>query len=120
MRKHLTIIFIFAIVSLLTGCSCLNSNFDCPMKPGIYCESIDQVNARVDAGQFNNCDKLKTTECEPYPVVNVSFDEGNNTMPIRSKEKIMHIFVAAYVDKDGNFHDENDIYTVVSEPHWIV
>ena len=37
---------------LLTGCAEMNSQFDCPMKPGVRCESLDQVNARVDRGEI--------------------------------------------------------------------
>ena len=44
--------FFFSGVALLSGCGELNSQFTCPMKPGITCQSLDQVNTRVDQGQF--------------------------------------------------------------------
>jgi hypothetical protein len=51
--KILSRTLLFIITSTLIGCAHLNSNFDCPMKPGIQCESIDEINARVDCGQFD-------------------------------------------------------------------
>ncbi len=36
----------------LMGCGELNSQFTCPMKPGVSCQSLDQVNTLVDQGKL--------------------------------------------------------------------
>ena len=41
-----------SLFGLLSGCSSLNSEFDCPMKPGVMCQSLDQVNTMVDQGKL--------------------------------------------------------------------
>ncbi len=35
-----------------SGCAEADSKFDCPMKPGVSCSSLDQVNAKVDRGEI--------------------------------------------------------------------
>ena len=41
-----------AAVSMLSGCGEFNSQFTCPMKPGVTCQSLDQVNTLVDQGKL--------------------------------------------------------------------
>lgn len=113
-----TIILLICAICLIS-CSHINSDFDCPKKPGINCESIDQINARVDSGQFNYDCQARRLNCADLPAVNYLSVDQNFTYPKRSKEKTLKIFVASYVDKDGNFHDQNTIYTVAKPSHWI-
>jgi Type IV conjugative transfer system lipoprotein (TraV) len=90
------------------------------MKPGINCESIDQINARVDDGQFND-DACKDNDihCASIPRIRYLTLDQRGTNPSRSREKILKVFVAAFVDKNGNFHNSNTIHTVLEPVHWI-
>jgi conjugal transfer pilus assembly protein TraV len=83
----------------LTGCSTLNSQFDCPMRPGIRCESLDQVNSRVDRGEIGQ-EMLKTS------------------LPIRKRETVLPIWIAPFEDTDGNYHQASEIYTILNPGHW--
>ena len=94
---------------MLSGCADMNSQFDCPMKPGVRCESLDQINARVDRGELGSIaipSYKKSDENEPY------------YSPVRSKEKVMHTWIAPYEDQYGNYHDGNDIYSVSQGSRW--
>lgn len=104
-------------IMMLGGCADMNSKFDCPMKPGVRCESLDQINARVDRGE------LGSTTTPSYS--HAAFDDGYSSAdtksanpPFRQKEKVMHIWVAPYEDKDGNYHDGNNIYSVSKASQW--
>jgi hypothetical protein len=43
---------IISTLGLLAGCAGLNSQFDCPMPPGVMCKSLDEVNRMVDQGKL--------------------------------------------------------------------
>ena len=91
-------------ITLLNGCASMNSKFDCPMKPGIRCESLDQVNARVDRAESHAyAHDASDTDDE---------DKFSSHTALNNKQKIMHIWIAPYVDKEGNYHEGSSIYSV--------
>ena len=97
-------------VSLLTGCTEMNSKFDCPMKPGICCESIDQINSRVDAGQFGA--EITTPIYTPIDYKDMSSNEkAVGHQSILNKNESTHVWIAPYVDDEGNFHSSHHIDT---------
>ena len=115
----------------LTGCASLNSSFDCPMKPGVMCESLDKVNSQVDSGTLggtsavtcSTCNKAKPTLATLtgasgfttlYPLP--AFNPGD---PVRYGETILRVWLAPFEDKDGNYYQPDLIYTVVKPGHWL-
>lgn len=119
------IMFILSVSIVLTGCSAMNSEFDCPMKPCIRCESIDSINARVDRGEFGN---TKPTLLPSHHLQCEAIDRSPRTGscsysakggPLRYGETVQRMWVAPFEDKEGNYHQESDIYTVVRPGHWI-
>jgi hypothetical protein len=40
------------VLAVLTACSNLTSSFDCPRAAGVSCQSLDQINQRIDAGEL--------------------------------------------------------------------
>ena len=51
-RKLFNLSLILGCGAMLSGCGELNSQFTCPMKPGVTCQSLDQVNTMVDQGKL--------------------------------------------------------------------
>ncbi len=112
---------------LLSGCAEMNSKFDCPMKPGVSCSSLDQVNAKVDRGEIGS----STTEPTDYTSVkNNSFNQTQSMKPVymvspsvrkplRYGETVQRIWIAPFEDTSGNYHQESDIYTISKPGHWI-
>jgi hypothetical protein len=49
---------VISTLGLLAGCAGLNSQFDCPMPPGVMCKSLDEVNKMVDQGKLGGSDAL--------------------------------------------------------------
>ena len=116
---------ILPMIIVLFGCSEMNTQFDCPMKPGIRCESIDSINARVDRGEIGRArlTPASATNLQQMPMYKNS-NIGNYRLsskgePLRYGETVQRLWVAPFEDKEGNYHQESDIYTVVKPGHWI-
>ena len=111
---------IVSILLFLSGCSSMNSKFDCPNKPGVTCRSLDQVNDMVDRGIIGrnvSASSIRT------PVFYPNYYSSKNTSlssSLRSGESVMRIWVAAYQDVHNNYHNESTLYTVVRKNNWTV
>lgn len=108
---------------LLAGCAS-NSQFDCPMKPGVRCENLDSVNAKVDSGEIGSegvvdgpC--LVHTPCNPQKARAFSCAGPQPSRPLRYGETVQHIWVAPFEDTSGNYHQESDVYAIARPGHWI-
>lgn len=97
---------------LLTGCAEMNSQFDCPMKPGVHCESLDQVNERVNRGQMSRPNFFKWKDS-----VNANYASTSDNA-LRHKETIMTVWIAPFQDTKGNYHEANVVYTVAKPGYW--
>lgn len=118
-------------VFLLSGCASLNSNFDCPMKPGVMCESLDQVNMQVDQGALGSASTA--SPCKTCHTMKIGQSNVNNNnlkqytpsvtipsdTPVRTRETVMRIWMAPYEDKSGNYYQSTVLYTVVKPGYWI-
>jgi len=127
MKMKIINLIILLQTILLTACSSLNSSFDCPMKPGVRCENLDQVNAQVDHGELG-ASNINTTSQHPS-VQDMMNDKSPSSYkevgylqkgePLRYDETVMRVWIAPYEDLSGNYHQESDIYSVVKPGHWI-
>lgn len=107
-------------VFTLNGCAHLNDKFDCPMKPGINCESIDQINARVENGEFADGGQSTPCVCREVPTITYTSHLRAANLPRLSPTKTLRVVIAPYVDTTGNLHSISAVYTVIGKPHWIV
>lgn len=120
--KKILVIFMTII---LNACSGINSQFDCPMKPGIRCESIESVNARVDRGEIGNShlqSNVSPLSIQPIQYRHSVYKQNNFSKdgePLRYSETVMRVWVAPFEDKEGNYHQESDIYTITKNGKWI-
>jgi len=107
----------------LTGCSSMNSKFDCPNKPGVTCKSIDQVNDMVDRGMLGRDGDLKNScgaNCYPTKNSLTAFKMFNPANSLRSGEYVVRVWVSPYQDVQGNYHNQSTLYTVVRKNNWTV
>lgn len=126
--KQITLSFILLFSVFLTGCSSMNSKFDCPNKPGVTCRSIDQVNDMVDRGVIGRDISIRNIHTSKfysiYPIKNNSntasaFNPTNlSPSPLRSGEQVVRVWVAPYQDVNSNYHNESTIYTIVHKSNW--
>ncbi len=115
-RKLLTPGVILGCSFMLAGCGELNSQFTCPMKPGVNCQSLDQVNSLVDQGKLAEAKPTTLSSNDPVLTVNVSYsaDEGVS----RSPEQVMRLWIAPYQDNRGNYFSSTQVYHVIQPGHW--
>lgn len=116
---------ILPLLMLMSSCAELNDKFDCPAQSGIRCESITSINARVDRGELGvhgiNSIENKTMEAIPTYIphqLNTPHYSSKGE-PLRYAETVQRVWVAPFEDKQGNYHQENDIYTVAKPGKWI-
>lgn len=94
---------------VLTGCTKLNEDFDCPAPNGGSCKRMDEVYDMV-----NGKGKLAVT-----PSRNALVIDARPGQPVRYGEGVMSLWIAPYEDTDGNYHQANRIYSVVKEGRWM-
>src|SRR5579872_3289212 len=125
MRQVKQIVILIYVMGFLAGCSSLNSDFQCPMKPGVRCESLDQVDRQIDQGKIgkNVFSQPESVSANTATGLLPSYYKGdvsiNGLEPLRYGETVMRVWVAPFEDTAGNYHQESDIYTIVKPAHWI-
>lgn len=98
----------------LTSCATLNEEFDCPAPKGGSCKRMDQVYDMVNGEGDVGHESLAVA-----PKRNPLVVEGKPGEPLRYGEGVMRLWIAPYEDTDGNYHQANQVYSVVQEGHWI-
>lgn len=115
------ILIMLIVMKFLTACSSMNSGFDCPNKAGVMCKSIDQINTIVDSGNITgrSLDPVKKTikpdEFQSYQTTDV-YHAGD---PLRYGETVQRIWIAPYEDTENNYHQDNLMYVIIKNGHWI-
>lgn len=130
------------LCSSLSSCADMNTHFDCPMKPGVRCESLDQINARVDRGEIGKDLTHAPRATEPKRPSYVSTDHPRPSYykdqpgsppssmswvsikhaakdPVREPESVMRVWFAPFEDTEGNYHTESEVYSVVRPGFWV-
>lgn len=106
-------LFILTMVNfLLCSCAQLNDSFDCPMKPGIQCKSLDEVNTLVDRGAF----KERKACADEISSIDFTVDE---VQPLRYGETVQRLWIAPYEDQTGNYHKVSEIFVITKPGHWL-
>jgi conjugal transfer pilus assembly protein TraV len=119
MKTKLFLVLMLPMLTAINGCAEVNSKFDCPMKPGISCESLDQVNARVDRGEIGHS-AVQTANLHASTRYSSQRIPGSfKGEPLRYNETVQRIWIAPFEDTAGNYHQESEVYTVSKPSHWI-
>ncbi len=104
--------------SMLAGCGELNSQFTCPMKPGISCQSLDQVNTLVDQGKLAESKPVPSTETTLTVDIHYLAAADSTAGIQRDPEAVMRLWIAPYQDQQGNYFSANTVYHVLQPGHW--
>lgn len=133
------IFFLAALVLLSTsGCSGYSSKYGCNGMPdGIKCKSVSEVYAGESrgvkkeptaeaplkeskkCGWWGGCDKEadKDAHITKDDVVR-SLGQNMLGMPIRTQPTQMRVWVAPWIDADGDLHDAEFIYVEIDKGKW--
>lgn len=93
---------------MMTGCAEMNSQFDCPMKPGVSCKSLDEVNHDIDKHENNTMSLSK--------VNNSSSGESDHSF--RTEDATQRVWIAPFEDTNGNYHEASNVMIVTDHSHW--
>jgi type IV conjugative transfer system lipoprotein TraV len=119
-KQLFTIGVMVSLSFALMGCGELNSQFTCPMKPGVSCQSLDQVNTLVDQGKLAQAKPASSVEKTTLTVdIRYLADAEDSTDSIkRNPETVMRLWIAPYQDKQGNYFSAHTIYHVIQPGQW--
>lgn len=122
MKSIYKLMILASCISTLTACADMNSDFSCPMKPGVSCESLDSVNSRVDRNDYSDSNGQTALPIEniqaPILVNNSAAGARYPRSPLRASDRVLPIWIGSYVDDNDNYHSGEYIYTVIGSPHW--
>jgi conjugal transfer pilus assembly protein TraV len=113
MTKRLRISVFIGAFAILSGCTNLNSQFDCPMKPGVVCKSLDEVNTMVDQGKLGgcaSCSKPLTSSVSLGSLTASSSDAPFRLSHDYPSTKVTRIWIAPYQDKSGDYYASTLVY----------
>ncbi len=110
---------LISLSAALMGCGELNSQFTCPMKPGVSCQSLDQVNTLVDQGKLAQSQSAPSAETTLTVDIRYLANSGDSTDSIkRNPETVMRLWIAPYQDSQGNYFSANTVYHLLQPGHW--
>lgn len=109
-KKVLSLVLLTSASSLLAGCGDLNSQFTCPMKPGVTCQSLDQVNTMIDQG--------KLAQTQPHSFVSPAKMDTLTDQPHREGEQVLQLWIAPYQDDRGNYFSSSVVYHMIQPGRW--
>jgi len=105
--------FCVVLCVFLVGCASLQSEFQCGSSSPHECRSLSEVSASLDKKSRVINPDLKVQTLSPERLL------LDSNSPSRVGEKILKIWFAPYVDKDGNYHRQHEIYSVVEKARWV-
>lgn len=109
------LIITVSLVLIVTGCTSMNSEFDCPNKPGVTCRSLDQVNSMIDKNMIGNDDAInKSGTIKTCSACSYTNKISNHKQSYVDEDKV-RVWIASYQDVNGNYHEESIIRAVVSK-----
>ena len=132
----------FLLVTLLsslalTGCSSITglqdaeSNFACSVDMTPRCASLSSVHESLDkedaqknfsfesdsSDSGSNTVRIREVTTDGQPIDRLAYDSPL-MVPKRAPEEILRVWIAPYIDTDGDLHAEHVIFTTVRDARW--
>ncbi|MEW6682675.1 MAG: type IV conjugative transfer system lipoprotein TraV [Nitrospirota bacterium] len=101
--------------AVLAGCA---ARYSCPAPKGVSCKPISEVyRSTLGSATTPKVAKNATAPSTPAkPAAPPSLAEGQP--PIRSAPKILRVWIAPWIDDEGDLHQEGYVYVVVDHGAW--
>lgn len=127
----------FCGVGILTGCGSLTglqdaeSNFACSVDMTPRCASLSSVHESLDkeeaqknftfesssSEEGSNTVKIREVTTDGQPIDRLAYETPLMT-PKRAPEEILRVWIAPYIDTDGDLHAEHVVFTTVRRARW--
>lgn len=126
MRKLVIAVMLPAI---LTGCASTLSGLDgetkyaCKAPEGVSCASLSGVYANAVANNLPALRKEGKGEAQAAPpaksgeIIGRAPSSGD---PIRTRPKVLRLWIAPWEDSEGDLHDQSYIYVVADPGRWVI
>lgn len=121
----------------LTGCSSITglqdaeSNFACSVDMTPRCASLSSVHESLDKEEAqknftfesdssdsgSNTVRIREVTTDGQPIDRLAYDSPL-MVPKRAPEEILRVWIAPYIDTDGDLHAEHVIFTTVRDARW--
>lgn len=99
----------------LTGLKDAESDFACSVEMNPYCGSLSSVHERINQPPQDEATVHITTD--GFVPDRLAMDTPLMT-PKRAPEEILRIWVAPYIDEEGDLHAEHVIFATVRRARW--
>lgn len=107
------------LMGLFSGCAV---KYGCPAPDGVTCKSISEVYAKsrgqgTGAGDRGKTESIKENVLPtpgPWP------SALDDAIPLRSAPKVLRIWIAPWIDEEGDLHQEGHLYMVVDSGAWAI
>lgn len=126
MKRFLLALTVCALTTLLTACGSITglqdakSDFACSVDLSPRCASLSSVHNSLDKEELEQSKALSGSV-----VISDGKSMGDPIItdtplmaPKRSPEEILRVWVAPYIDEDGDLHAEHVIFTTIREARW--
>lgn len=126
MKRSLLALTVFGFSSLLTACGSITglqdakSDFACSVDLSPRCASLSSVHESLDKEDLGQSEALSTAVVitEGSPLGDPIVTDTPLMAPRRSPEEILRVWVAPYIDEEGDLHAEHVIFTTIREARW--
>lgn len=127
MRLRTVLLFSFALGGALSGCAV---KYGCPAPDGVTCKPISEVYSS-DGGRGPGAGGRERPGLEtrdsgsaeenllPVPGPRPPAPDSA-AVPLRSAPKVLRVWVAPWIDEEGDLHQEGNLYVVVDHGAWAV
>ena len=108
--------------SVLTGCSVTglenaSSNFACNYNGDPRCQPLSDVHEDVVKSHDAQGKQEVFITVDGDPITRLAYEQPLAT-PRRAPEMILRIWVAPFIDEDGDLHDQHTMYSTVRTARW--
>lgn len=123
MKRSLLILAVCSFTSLLSACGSITglqdakSDFACSVDLSPRCASLSSVHESLDKEESEalaNTVVISDGKPSGDPIAT----DTPLMAPRRSPEEILRVWVAPYIDEDGDLHAEHVIFTTIREARW--
>ncbi|NKE72837.1 type IV conjugative transfer system lipoprotein TraV [Candidatus Manganitrophus noduliformans] len=127
MKLRAVLLFSFTLAGALSGCAV---KYGCPAPDGVTCKPISEVYSsnggrgpgvgdreRPGPGSRDSRSAEENLSLTPGPRPPAP---DSAAVPLRSAPKVLRVWVAPWIDEEGDLHQEGDLYVVVDHGAWAV
>lgn len=122
-------LFIILLASVTVGIafSGCAARYGCPVPGGIQCRSISEVYSGTKTAQPmdkgpGKTEKDRGNASKPAASVTESIAgvTPDTAIPLRSAPKVLRVWVAPWIDREGDLHQKSYLYVVVDTGQWAI